>query len=411
MIVPARAEAAPGWRAAAVTTDRVTHGLLLALVVGLAASITLAQGALLLLAAWLLARRRHAPPMAWPLLPVVLAFAAWALVAAVAAADPVDSLDAARSLVWLGTPYVVLAALPDARSARRFLLALFVAIAAVAALAVVQAAACPAVEGRTLAWPLAAFFRKCARARGFFSIYMTLGGVLMLVLVAVLPLLPRTPGRRLGFALGWLVGAAALALTFVRGAWLGFGLGIGGVVAGSRRRWVALALAAGLGLLLLLPGVLDRVRSIGDPSDPTARERIAMFEAGLAMLEERPILGVGPGQVRRWYPVHAPDYAVRRSTSHLHNTPLQVAVEQGVPGLVLWLLLFGGFLVRTVRILAAVPAQAGDERGLVLGALAAIVGFLLAGLFEYNFGDSEVWMVAASIMALPFVVERSWPPA
>ena len=115
--------------------------------------------------------------------------------------------------------------------------------------------------------------------------------------------------------------------------------------------------------------------------------------------------------MRRWYPVHAPDYAVRRSTSHLHNTPLQVAVEQGVPGLVLWLLLFGGFLVRAVRILAAVPAQAGDERGLVLGALAAIVGFLLAGLFEYNFGDSEVWMVAASIMALPFVVERSRPPA
>jgi hypothetical protein len=43
----------------------------------------------------------------------------------------------------------------------------------------------------------------------------------------------------------------------------------------------------------------------------------------------------------------------------------------------------------------------------VAGSLAAVTGFLVAGLSEFNFGDSEVVMVAWTIMALPFVVEAS----
>ena len=42
---------------------------------------------------------------------------------------------------------------------------------------------------------------------------------------------------------------------------------------------------------------------------------------------------------------------------------------------------------------------------LVVGSLAAIVGFLVAGLSEYNFGDSEVVLVAWALMALPWVAD------
>ncbi|HEY3176887.1 MAG TPA: hypothetical protein VGK94_14115, partial [Candidatus Polarisedimenticolia bacterium] len=52
------------------------------------------------------------------------------------------------------------------------------------------------------------------------------------------------------------------------------------------------------------------------------------------------------------------------------------------------------------------PADAGRERALVTGSLAAVTGFLIGGLSEYNFGDSEVVLVAWTVMALPFVVER-----
>jgi hypothetical protein len=47
------------------------------------------------------------------------------------------------------------------------------------------------------------------------------------------------------------------------------------------------------------------------------------------------------------------------------------------------------------------------ERALVAGSVAAVTGFLVAGLSEYNFGDSEVVMVAWAVMALPWAEDRS----
>jgi hypothetical protein len=47
-----------------------------------------------------------------------------------------------------------------------------------------------------------------------------------------------------------------------------------------------------------------------------------------------------------------------------------------------------------------------DDRALVAGSLAAVGGFLVAGLFEYNFGDSEVIGLLWVVMAFPFVIDR-----
>ncbi len=113
---------------------------------------------------------------------------------------------------------------------------------------------------------------------------------------------------------------------------------------------------------------------------------------------------VGPGQLKHLYPGVATAEAMRRSTSHLHNTPLQITVERGVIGLVTWLWIFVAFLVRGTALLRRLPAEAGGDRALVLGSLAAVVTFLIAGLFEYNFGDTEVLLVVLALMALPFAL-------
>ncbi len=47
----------------------------------------------------------------------------------------------------------------------------------------------------------------------------------------------------------------------------------------------------------------------------------------------------------------------------------------------------------------------------MIGVQGAIVAFLVAGLFEYNFGDTEVVLVAVSLMALPFVTAEPTAPA
>jgi O-antigen ligase len=393
---------------AVMRVSRLRVALLGVFALGLAVSISLAQTALAALVVAVVAPSRDAPRrrLAWPLGIPVAAFALWTLVSALASARPLESLVDAKSLLSLAALYAVVGALPDGRAARRFLTVLFVLVSGVAILAILQVAACPAAPP---AVPLlGSFFRKCARARGFFSIYMTLAGVLLLVLLAVLPRLTQVAALRTWLAPAWLTGAAALALTYTRGAWVGFLLSAAGILVAGRRRVVALVAlgAAVLLLLVVLPGVLDRVRTIGDATDPTTRDRLAMISAGLRMAREHPFTGVGPGQVKHLYPAYRTPEALPRPRGHLHNTPLQILVERGVPGLLAWLAIFGAFLIRATTILMRLPAGARDDRALVTGCLVALGGFLVAGLFEYNFGDTEVLLVATSLMALPFVVER-----
>lgn len=387
----------------------VRRVLLAAYLAGLAVSISLAEVSLaalaLVVAADSTARRRLTGA---PLVAPVAAFAAWTLVAALAAARPGESLAAARSLLLFAAFWVVLAALPSAREARRFLGALLALAGLVALLAAVQVAACPA-PGDAPPALLARFLRKCERARGFYSIYMTLAGVLTLVTVAAFPRLAGAGFRPIGLGAAWVASVGALALTYVRGAWLGFAVGVGGLALAARVRRRALALAAVVvvAALVALPGVLGRVRTIADPADATARERVAMLRAGLALARDHPLTGVGPGQVKHLYPVYAPPEAVRRHTSHLHNAPLQILVERGLPGLAAWLAIWVAFFRATARALRRVPD--GEDRALVLGPTAAVGAFLVAGLFEHNFGDSEVLLVALSLMALPVVAARDHP--
>jgi len=383
--------------------------LLAAFAVGLAASISLAEAALVALALALALIRWVAPGprLVWPLGVPVAGFAAWTVASALASARPLESLLAAKSLLVLAALFVVVNALPDRRTAHWFLTLVLVAVSLAALVAVVQAAACPDATPEVRG--LYRIFRKCARARGFYSIYMTLAGVLAPVLVASVPwLIARHRGVAWRLP-AWVVGLVALGFTYVRGAWLAFAVGVGGVALstwkGNRR---VFALAAILGLVTLLGVGLAYRSRIDDERDDSTRDRLIMLRAGLRMVGDHPLTGIGVGQVKHLYPVYAPD-APRRRTSHLHDTPLQILVERGVPGLLLWGWIFAAFFYRAGRTLGRLPPEVAEDRALVLGSIMAIAAFLVGGLTEYNFGDTEVLLVACSLMALPFVIERDLP--
>ena len=101
--------------------------------------------------------------------------------------------------------------------------------------------------------------------------------------------------------------------------------------------------------------------------------------------------------------------ALTQRTGDVHNSALQMRVELGVAGLLVWLWIWAAFFTEAVRLLRWLPAAAIGERGPVAGSIAAIAGFLVAGLSEHNFGDSEVVMLAWVLVALPYVVARGGP--
>ncbi len=384
--------------------------LLLLLVAGLAVSISLAQITLGVLVAWVLLARRAGVlgRLRWPLLLPILAFAAWSVVAALASEQPAVSAWELKHLLTLGAIFVIVNALPEPADARRFAVWLLLALTASAVLGLVQVALCPGPEAvGTSTVVVGKFLRKCTRARGFYSIYMTLAGVVAMMLISALPRLARLGPETRWLAPAWLAGGAALGFTYVRGAWLGFAAGALAVIAGLGRRGLvaaaALVIVAG-GLVLALPTIRARVETIGDPNNDTTRDRMAMMLVGFDIIAAHPLTGIGPEGVKRVYPRMVPPEGMRRSTSHLHNTPLQIAAERGLVGLAAWLWIFVAFFHRAGSVWRRLPAAAGDDCVVVLGSLAALVTFLVAGVFEYNFGDTEVLMVAMALMALPFAV-------
>jgi hypothetical protein len=198
-----------------------------AFVLGLGVSITLSQTALTLLTLLWLWRLRDPEARAaacWPLWQPVLAFSAVSLVSALASGHPVTAVGACKDVLLVAALYVTADALPGPADGHRFLSALLVVVTLAAGVGLLQTVACPgpAPDYGPPSW----LYHRCYRARGFFSIYMTLAGVLSLVLLASLPrllpgaALPRWP------TLPWLVSLVGLLATYTRGAWMGFAAGV-----------------------------------------------------------------------------------------------------------------------------------------------------------------------------------------
>jgi O-antigen ligase len=348
--------------------------------------------------------RRH------PLAPPFLVFAGLTLLSAVFSGNPGWSFWIARSLLLVATFVVVLLCTRHARQAVRLWQAFLIALTLMALYGLVQAYLCGT---RPAVIPTAWLLQVCTHAtriRGPFSIYMTFGGVLFLGVLIFLAYLANVPWRRAWWMLpGTAVVLLALALTYSRNAWLGLAAGVLGLVATARRvvpvlAVLAAALAAGA---LAVPGsVAERVQSIVNLEDETLRDRVAMWRSGLAMIADHPLLGVGPGEVRAWYQHYRRPEAIRPSTGHLHNSPIQVAAERGLPALGAWVWLWVVFFREGWRILSRVGKEAPVNRALVCASLAGVGGFLVAGLFEHNFGDAEVVMLVYALMAQPWVVSR-----
>lgn len=254
-----------------------------------------------------------------------------------------------------------------------------------------------------------------SRIRGPFSHYMTFSGFLLvldLLLIARLVARREVAGGRGPTAWldrPWVAWSALTALTaalvasLTRGAWVALVGALVLVVARWRPKllWAAPALAA-LFLLLAPVPVVARGLSIVDLSDSSNYDRLCMAEAGLRMVGERPLLGVGPEQVRRIYPLYRHPTAPRIVVPHLHNAYLQLAAERGIPAL--------SALV-ALLLTAILAAERGVRRGgtavdLHLGFLGAVAAFAIAALFEDNWGDTEVKRLALFLLAGPFCVSR-----
>ncbi len=250
------------------------------------------------------------------------------------------------------------------------------------------------------------------RIRGFMSHYMTFSGLLMGVGVLAFAELLFGRRRRVFLVASLVTILVALALSLTRSAWFGVLVGFSLVCFLRERRLLIGMPILLIGAMLLVPSDVEkRVRSLVRP-DRSSRDRMYMLKGGLQMTVNHPWFGVGPNMVKSVYPVYRLEGAPQLQNIHLHNNVIQIAAERGLPCLLAWVwLMVVGITVSIKSYRAATtggraPPENGD-RGLAAGALALMVAGLTAGLFEYNFGDSEFLMLFLFAMAIPIVLERN----
>lgn len=249
------------------------------------------------------------------------------------------------------------------------------------------------------------------RIRGPFSHWMTFSGVLLvcdLLLIAQLTVAPQR--SRLW---QWAALAAinlGLLGSLTRSAWIALGLTLVAFLGWRRPRWL-LALLPALPLFVLLAPapLLSRALSTVDSTDASNYDRLCMWDAGLRMVAERPLFGIGPDMVRERYALYRHPTAPRYEIPHLHDNLLELAAERGLPAAATYVWLMGASIALAFRRYRQEGGTAGPRADLYLGTILALVAFNVAGLFEFNWGDTEVQRLVLFLLALPFCLEPEAP--
>ncbi len=202
-----------------------------------------------------------------------------------------------------------------------------------------------------------------------------------------------------------LICTMGLPMTGSRSAILGFGFAMLLIGWHNRRHprfplAVVLTVLAGLAALpfvgdaiwerfQVLAGLFDG----GNTSDRTLLRRMSYNLIGWELWTRHPVTGVGPGAYPslyagdefRWYPGR------RAQPRQLHNSYMEVMVEMGVIGLMLFL----GAVMGAAGMALKAARAGGEMAGFARAFGTAMLAFLLSSLFMPNEDNKYLWILVA----------------
>jgi O-antigen ligase len=217
-------------------------------------------------------------------------------------------------------------------------------------------------------------------------------------------------------------------MSWSRGGWLGL-LAAFAVVAGLRNWRTALLTAAVIVVLVSGTGVLGtewlpsavagRLQDLGsyiggpDPARTeitdenfSVLERLGHWQAGMRMLEDRPLLGVGIGNYAVSY-ARYPQPHWYEALGHAHNVFINFAAETGVLGLGTFLIFWIGVAVFAAR---AGWAGRGWISALAVGVLGTWTYLTMHNLFDNLFVQHLQLQLALLLAALAALTQVSRCP-
>jgi O-antigen ligase len=328
-------------------------------------------------------------------------FLAYLIVQAAATAfsqDPAQSLLFSKRLLLIGIVYFVATWITSETLAKRTMAVLLGAAVAVAIWGGIKLLIAPPGEIVRL---------------GIFQFYMTTSELmmisfLMLLPFAVVPGVPRTV--RVAALIGIVPLLVALYATVTRGPLIAAVAGTL-VVALLLNRKLLMFLLAGIVLMLLVasPYVAGRLESITNVHAHDNLTRLMLWRIGLESFREHPLIGVGDIDLGRLIAEHHRPDDPLEPLGHMHNIVMQFLVTHGAVGLTVILAMFAAVIIAEARIYRRVRGW-WFPRAAAAGSIAVFVGFQIAGLTEWTFGDQEIvilfWLSIGLALAVNALVPQ-----
>jgi putative inorganic carbon (HCO3(-)) transporter len=178
----------------------------------------------------------------------------------------------------------------------------------------------------------------------------------------------------------------------------------------QRRKFIGILLLGALAILAVtfadsLPGYRDRLETVQtDTEESSAMGRLHYWRTALAISKDYP-LGIGLRNFEQMYDQYDSSGGAHGHHRAVHNSHLQVLVELGVPGLLVWISLFGYSIFAAVRLRrgAKDPARSPQDRlfCFTLGnaCLTSLAGFLIGGSFLSMALNDATWFIFAFVAA------------
>lgn len=241
------------------------------------------------------------------------------------------------------------------------------------------------------------------RLKGFTSHWMTYSGLLMLAFVFffIYFFYERIKKKKLFIFISLISILASVLFSLTRSVWIGIIVSISAFIIYYKPKVLYFAIPIVVVLVIVLPKpVQNRFYSIFDMNNATNKDRIFMYETGFNIFKKYPLFGIGANNLNiNIYRENMPEEA-KNINPHLHNNFLQILIERGIITLISLIL---GFISIFINLIKKIKNSLNLEKIVSIAGLFVFISFIVAGLFEYNFGDSEIKFLIFYFLSIPFL--------
>jgi len=322
---------------------------------------------------------------------------------------PIESLKANKN-IWLFSMIYLIVNNVDLNFSKRLLKIILISATLSGVYGIFQSLTGIDILGRNLG----KYGRHIYGAWGGFGLHLTYGGYQMMIsliilAIAIYSLKSFDTKIKILIIISYLINFFSVILSFSRTAWIGFfsGLVILGLIGLFKKKNVGLLLLiAGIFLLIIIlflfiPAIKYRFLSVF--RDLKYSTRTELWDGAFEMIKDYPVFGVGSGMFSKHFLKYKPNY--KGAYGHPHNDFLAAYLRAGIIGFIGFIMIFSVFIIKMFKFYKELLKEGFKlYSSLILGFVSSVIGFLVAGLGQNYFTDSENAMLLFFVFGISFVI-------